>query len=163
MPPIAPESTSTETAAAFKAALQSLGETQSSFTERLWMLGDHRTDTSILRSVQRMASGEIRVSGEMMVILELLKREREAGLKDWNRRVVWTEGERGTVRAQVDDFSIILSPERGEKWRVIVNHKDGYSHPWPRFQTSLEEAKIKAYGCHRDAVEYMEHIRKEAA
>ena len=61
-----------ESAAFFLAALQVLEENQSSFARVMKKNGDDRKPETILRSIQRMASGEARVSGEMRVLLTFM-------------------------------------------------------------------------------------------
>jgi hypothetical protein len=61
-----------ESAAFFRAALQEIGETQTSLARLLKRGGDDRRPSTILRTIQRMALGEARVSGEMRFILKML-------------------------------------------------------------------------------------------
>jgi hypothetical protein len=63
-----------ESAAFFLAALQVLEENHSSFARLMQKNGDDRQPETILRSIQRMASGEARVSGEMRVLLTFMMR-----------------------------------------------------------------------------------------
>lgn len=63
-----------ESAAFFLAALQVLEENQSSFAWLMKKNGDDRQLETILRRIQRMASGEARVSGEMRVLLTFMMR-----------------------------------------------------------------------------------------
>jgi hypothetical protein len=62
-----------ESGAWFKAQLEALGQTQSGFARWLEKRGDDRKPGTILRHVQRMANGEARVSGEMRVILSMMR------------------------------------------------------------------------------------------
>ncbi len=62
-----------EGAAWFRAELAALGMTQTGFAKWLKHRGDDRKDATILRHVQRMANGEARVSGEMRVILSMMR------------------------------------------------------------------------------------------
>ena len=62
-----------ESAAWFRAELEALGQTQSSFARWLQKRGDDRQPGTILRHIQRMANGEARVSGEMRVILSMMR------------------------------------------------------------------------------------------
>lgn len=65
-----------ESAGAFRVFLAEIGETQSGFARTLKRLGDDRADATILRHVQRMATGEARISGEMRVIMSILRHSR---------------------------------------------------------------------------------------
>lgn len=81
-----PTTGSPESAAWFRAELEALGMTQSGLAKWLQKRGDDRKPATILRHVQRMANGEARVSGEMRVILSMMR----AGKKKAEKRV---EGE----------------------------------------------------------------------
>jgi hypothetical protein len=56
-----------------RAQIASLGLNQSSLARRMKQLGDDRDEKNILRSIQRMVSGDARVSGEMRALLGLLR------------------------------------------------------------------------------------------
>lgn len=58
----------------FKQQLVELGLTQASFGRLMVAHGDDRTIETIDRAIRRMANGTARVSGEMRVVLELLRR-----------------------------------------------------------------------------------------
>ena len=60
----------------FRAFLDEIGETQSGFAQSLKRMGDDRQKGTILRHVQRMALGEARISGEMRVIMSILRSAR---------------------------------------------------------------------------------------
>jgi hypothetical protein len=68
-----PTSGTPESAAWFRAEIDALGMTQTGFAKWLKRRGDDRKDATILRHVQRMANGEARVSGEMRVILSMMR------------------------------------------------------------------------------------------
>jgi hypothetical protein len=78
-----PTTGSPESAAWFKAELEELGLTQSGFAKWLKKRGDDRQPGTILRHIQRMAGGEARVSGEMRVILSMMR----AGAKKQAKKV----------------------------------------------------------------------------
>ena len=63
-----------ESATWFRITLAELGETQSSLARLMHREGDDRKPATILRTIQRMATGEARVSGEMRVILTMMQR-----------------------------------------------------------------------------------------
>jgi hypothetical protein len=69
-----------EGAAFFRAALQTLEESQSSLARLMAKYGDDRQPATILRSIQRMANGEARVSGEMRVLLNFMLRGKQKRL-----------------------------------------------------------------------------------
>lgn len=70
-----------ESAAWFRAMLEEIGETQSSLARLMHRKGDDRQPATILRTIQRMACGEARVSGEMRVILTMMKRAKNRAEK----------------------------------------------------------------------------------
>lgn len=63
-----------ESAEWFRAMLEELGETQASMARLMKRKGDDRNPETIARHMRRMANGEARVSGEMRVILTMMKR-----------------------------------------------------------------------------------------
>lgn len=65
-----------EDAALFRSFLEEIGETQNSFMRILLRLGDHRPKATIVRSVQRMCSGENKISGEMRVLMTVFRNSR---------------------------------------------------------------------------------------
>jgi len=69
-------------AAWFRQMLEELGHTQASFARWLAENGDNRPPVTIARGVRRMANGEARVSGEMRVILSMMR----AGKKKAEKR-----------------------------------------------------------------------------
>ncbi len=70
-----------ESAAWFRAALVELELTQSSLARLMQRKGDDRKPATILRTIQRMATGDARVSGEMRVILTMMLRAKKRGEK----------------------------------------------------------------------------------
>jgi hypothetical protein len=137
-----------------RTTLEALRETQYGLAKRLAELGDQRPFNTILRSIQRMAAGETRVSGEMQAILGMLIRERERAKAD-AASLEWSTNEHGVVKTATKGFSITLIPERSG-WRVEVRDpKTGYCHPWPKFPPSLEDAKIKSLLWLEDAFHYL--------
>jgi hypothetical protein len=66
----------------FWAELEAMGQTQSGFARWLTKRGDDRRPSAILRHVQRMANGEARISGEIRVILSMMR----AGAKRAEKR-----------------------------------------------------------------------------
>ena len=63
-----------ERPADFLAALAHMGFSQSSFARFLKDMGDDRTELTISRSIQRMVSGDHRISGEMRALIGVLQR-----------------------------------------------------------------------------------------
>jgi hypothetical protein len=93
-----------------------------------------------------MAAGHTAISAEIQVIINMLihlqRKEDEE-----NVRLVWTKHSNDNISAKTHDFTLTLWPESRGRWSVSIVHRDGYSHPWPQWQTSLENAKRKALFC----------------
>ena len=65
-----------ESAAWFRARLAEVGHTKGSLSRLMKNCGDPRDRKAILRSLERMSSGDARVSGEMHVLLHFLAKSR---------------------------------------------------------------------------------------
>lgn len=125
--------------------LATLGFTQSQLARRLGELGDTRSLSSAVRSIQRAAAGETRLSPELRVILGMLER-------DWRRaaafaaRATWTEQPSGTLYTAARDFDIYLLSQNRGRWKIHLAHqKTKYSPSWIEWQDTLEIAKIRAF------------------
>lgn len=70
-----------ESGAWFKAQLAELEMSQSQFARWLRARGDDRKPQTVLRHIQRMAAGQARVSGEMRVILNMMRKGRRNALE----------------------------------------------------------------------------------
>ena len=70
-----------ESAAEFRAFLAEIGASQSGFARSLKRLGDDRAKATILRSVERMATGEVRIAGTMRVIMSIFRNSRRKRTK----------------------------------------------------------------------------------
>lgn len=136
-----------EATAAFRVALAELDLSQRALAGKMKALGDQRGFDTILRGVQRMATGDARVSGEMQVILTQLVRER-ARAKRIAERTVWNQSD-GFLTAEVDGVALSLSPQSRGRWQVHARLAvpQGYSPPIPHWRSSLEEAKLRAVLC----------------
>jgi hypothetical protein len=137
-------------AAAFRSAFDELEETPTELAKRMRQLGDHRSFSTILRSLQRMLAGDIGVSGEMLVIIRLLIRQQRARDRRY-ADLKWQRFDNGTVSATVDDFTLSLQPQTKGRWHVHLLHRSGYSPPWPTWQSNLDAAQKKALTCLMDA------------
>ena len=82
-----------EDAAAFRAFLAEIGETQGSFMRTLIRLGDHRPKETITKSIQRMCAGSNKISGEMRVIMQVFRNSRR------RRRAAAAEAEQAGLDA----------------------------------------------------------------
>lgn len=59
-----------------RAALADLELSQSGFARRMKELGDDRPHKGILRTIQRMVAGDVRVSGEIRALIGLMREVR---------------------------------------------------------------------------------------
>jgi len=150
-----------QAAEAFRKALEDLGETPTSLAARMHRLGDRRPVGTILRGIQRMASGETRVSGEMHVIIGMMDRDRQRA-KFEASRLLWSSVANGCVTTRTCDFTISLSRQSRGRWLVNLVHAEGYNAPWPEWQPSLEEAKIKSLLCLDEALATLEYHKRWA-
>ena len=64
----------------FRHAIYDLGFNQSSLARIMQAYGDDRTEQTITRNIRSMLSGDVRISGEIKAILNLLAELRDAGL-----------------------------------------------------------------------------------
>lgn len=142
------ESTSarnSEGAVLFRSLLEQIGETESSFAKFMVDMGDDREDATILRGIQRISSGQARFSGEMRVLMNLVRalRRRVSGV---SMQSDWTEDSQGNVTGvTADGFQIRIAPQTKGRWRAsIVHQPSGYCPPFPRWQYSLLGAKEAA-------------------
>ena len=58
----------------FREALAEAGLTQSGMARWMMAHGDTRTEATVLRGLNRLATGKIPMSGEMRVVLHLMNR-----------------------------------------------------------------------------------------
>jgi len=114
----------------------------SDLTEFMRSMGDQRDYSTIMRSIQRMISGEVKVSGEMIVILQMLLGQR-LRLKERHPDIKWEVQSDQRHIAHVDNYKIALIPER-KKWKIDCRRVgDKHSLTWERFSLSLKEAKYR--------------------
>ena len=153
-------------AEALRASIENMNMNQSSLASLFSELGDKREVKTILRSIQRMASADSRVSGEMQVIFTLLQRER-ARARRLAGSIAWEESDSGDYTAEVEGVRLTVSPQRGGRWSIHARHvadgPDGYSPSFPHWRSSLQEAKIRAILAIDETLDHVECIRAEHA
>lgn len=71
-----PRTGTPESATEFRQFLAEIGETQSGFARTLKRLGDDRAKATIRRHIERIATGEARLSGQMRVIMSIFRHSR---------------------------------------------------------------------------------------
>ena len=147
----------------FKTAMNELADSPAEIAKRLFRLGDKRSPKVIVRGIQRMLAGETRVSGEMMVIVNLLVRERRRLLKQYGD-LQWQTFGKESLTTIAGDFRINLHPQTKGRWKVdLVHLKTGFNPPWQEWQNSPEAAKTKALLCLEDAYNELHELESEAS
>lgn len=149
----------------FRDSLDDLGLNQSGLAGLMTELGDSREMKTILRSIQRMAGSEARLSGEMHVILTLLSRE-QARARRLAAATTWTPGEGGRLTATVQGVRLSLAPQSRGRWsihaRYIAEGPNGYSPEIPHWRNSLEDAKLRAILAVDETFDDLERIAAQA-
>lgn len=130
-----------------KAELEKLGWSQTGFAGLMTALGDNREVKTVLRSIQRMANGDARLSGEMQVILTLLKRD-EARARRLAAMTEWTLHDDGRQTTVIQGVRVGVAPQSRGRWSIyasyIADGPDGYSPEFPHWRDNLEDAKLRA-------------------
>lgn len=148
---------------------ESLGElklNQSAFAGVMSELGDSREMKTILRSIQRMAGDEARLSGEMHVILTLLKRE-QSRARRMMAAATWV-GEKGQRQwTEIQGVRVTINPETKGRWSIYATHvaegSNGYSPEMPHWRNSEEDAKLRAVLAVDETLDDLELIAAQAA
>lgn len=131
-------------AADFNAALDELEQTHNGFAALLRRIGDKRPVVVLLKGLRAMSAGTRQVSGEMQVILHLLRRERAhaartAALTDW------TAAADNGITATLRGVTLTLRPAPRGRWRIAAQVlATGFSPEAPRWRDSLADAKVRA-------------------
>jgi hypothetical protein len=154
-----------EDAAQLRDSLDALSLNQTNLAQLMTELGDAREMKTILRSIQRMAGREAKLSGEMQVILTLLKREQSRA-----RRVAeaadWIEQD-GRLTAVIQGVRVTLAPQTRGRWSIHARHiaerPDGYSPEIPHWRNSLADAKLRAVLAVEETLDDLEMIAAQLA
>ena len=127
-------------------ALEKISFTPSELLKWMSRRGDYRESSASIRGIQRMMSGETRVSGPMMVLVNTLVRQHRR-LKARHPNLAWSINEHGTYAAQVDGWHVYIAPQSKDRWLLTCSSglsREDYSPPFGRWLESLEEAQNKA-------------------
>lgn len=130
----------------FVQALEEISFTPGELLNWMSKRGDYRDGSASIRSIQRMLAGETRVSGTMMVLMNMLARQHRR-LKARYPDLVWSITEHGTYITQVENWHVYISPQSKGRWLLSCSSgpsRDDYSPPFGRWLDSLEEAQNKA-------------------
>ncbi|ATF04073.1 hypothetical protein PhaeoP75_04474 (plasmid) [Phaeobacter gallaeciensis] len=114
--------------------------------QKLEKFGDDRPSRAILRSIERMISGETKVSAEMSVIMSMLLRQHRR-LNERYADLRWEITDNGTHHAQIDSWHVYLTPQTRGRWLLSCAagpERQDYSPPWGHWLDSFELAKHKA-------------------
>lgn len=136
--------TSKERTVQFNKLLEELDEKPTELASRLIRLGDYRSAAAIMRGVQRMAAGDTKVSGEMLVIVRMLVNQQRLQHSKLSQ-VEWTQQANRAWVAKFEGFKITLHPESKQRWSIYLRViKTDYSPACGTWQVGLEAAKRKA-------------------
>ena len=127
-------------------ALTELRLTTWGLVRKLEKFGDDRPSQAIARSIERMISGETKVSAEMSVILSMLLRQHRR-LNERYADLDWKVTEHGTHHAQIDNWHVYLAPQTRGRWLLSCAAgptRQDYSPPWGHWLDSFELAKHHA-------------------
>ena len=136
--------TSEERTEHFKKLLEELDEKPTELASRLIRLGDYRNAAAIMRGIQRMAAGDTKVSGEMLVIVRMLVNQQRLQYSKLSQ-VEWAQQANGAWVAKFEGFKITLHPQTKERWSIYLRViETDYSPACGSWQVGLEAAKRKA-------------------
>lgn len=127
-------------------ALEEISFTPGELLKWMSCRGDYRDISASIRGIQRMMSGETRVSGPMMVLVNMLVRQHRR-LKARHPNLAWSINEHGTYSAQVDGWHVYIAPQPKRRWLLSCSSgpsRQDYSPPFGRWLETLEEAQNKA-------------------
>jgi hypothetical protein len=146
----------------YREAMEELRLNQSSLAKRLATLGDRREFSTILRSVQRMANGEARVSGEMQAIVTLLSRDQLRASRIAKETSWEAYGNDGGITATLQSVRLSIMPQSRGRWLIHAQYvgdgKPGYSPPIPHWRSNLEDAKVRAVFAVDETLDHMAEI-----
>lgn len=148
----------------FVDGLRELRLLPSDLVRKLEKYGDDRSFKTILRSIERMISGETKVSPEMSVIMSMLLRQNRR-LKERYGTLNWRITEHGSHHATVEDWHVYLSPQTRGRWVLSCAagpSREDYSPPFGRWLDSLDEAIDKALVEVEDGMSDLAEIHHEA-
>ncbi|MCX7292751.1 hypothetical protein [Janthinobacterium sp.] len=136
--------TSEERTEHFKKLLEELDEKPTELASRLIRLGDYRNAAAIMRGIQRMAAGDTKVSGEMLVIVRMLVNQQRLQYSKLSQ-VEWAQQAKGAWVAKFEGFKITLHPQTKDRWSIYLRViETDYSPACGSWQVGLEAAKRKA-------------------
>ena len=136
--------TSEERTEHFKKLLEELDEKPTELASRLIRLGDYRNAAAIMRGIQRMAAGDTKVSGEMLVIVRMLVNQQRLQYSKLSQ-VEWAQQANGAWVAKFEGFKITLHPESKQRWSIYLRViATDYSPACGSWQVGLDAAKRKA-------------------
>lgn len=97
-----------------------------------------------MRGIQRMAAGDTKVSGEMLVIVRMLVNQQRLQYSKLNQ-VEWTRQANNAWTAEFEGFKISLHPQTKDRWSIyLLAIETDYSPACASWQVGLEAAKRKA-------------------
>lgn len=144
-----------------KAAMSYLQLDELELAMRFAEFGDRRDTGTRVRHIQQMLNGEREVLNEMLLILDLLKRQRRR-VKRLYSKLTWQKLEDGTIYTEAEGFEIRLVPQSRGRFHVDLKHKASkFSPRWPKWQRPLEQAKLMAGQRLDDALSQLDELVEE--
>lgn len=124
-------------------------------------IGDRRDITPAERHIRQMVNGRREVPNEMLLVLELLKRQRRR-VKRIYSKLTWQKLEDGTIYTEAEGFEIRLVPQSCDRFHVGLKHKvTGFSPRWAKWQWPLKQAKLMARQRLDDALSHLDELVEE--
>ncbi|MER2534139.1 MAG: hypothetical protein ABTQ31_03135 [Rhizobiaceae bacterium] len=107
-------------------------------------IGDRRDIGIGQRHIRQMLNSRREVPNELLLVLELLKRQRRR-VKRLYSKLAWQKLEDGAFYTKAEGFKVRLVPETNNRYHVDIKHKTiDFSPTWPKRQHPLRQAKFMA-------------------
>lgn len=120
--------------------------------KRLHALGDFRSSATIMRSIQRMSSGETAVSADSLVLMRVLVLQQQMRERA-HAEVQWKSHPNRVWKTTLDGFRVTLLPQSNDRWLInLEDEKTGFSPQWQPWVTGLDAAKRKVLVCVADGL-----------
>ena len=146
---------------ALKMALGELGLDENALAKRLDNIGDVRDLGTKIRDIRQMIQGRKEVPSELLVVLELLKRQVRRIDRIYGQ-LTWYEADEGSICAEAEGFAIRLLPKSRGRYRIVLQHLTStFSPTWPKWQIGIERAKFIALLALDDALSQLDQLSEE--
>lgn len=124
-------------------------------------IGDRRDISPAERHIRQMVNGKREVPNEMLLVLELLKRQRRRVQRLYGN-LRWQKLEDGAIYTEAEGFDIRLVAQTSGRFHVGLKHKViDFSPRWPKWQHPLNQAKFMAALRLDDALSRLDELVEE--